>query len=523
MKETLLAAIDMGTNSFHLVIVKTLEDGRFEIIGKEKEMVRLGSGAGDMDNITPEAMTRGVEALQRFKRIADPLGAPLRAVATSAVREAKNQKEFLDRVKKEVGINVEVIPGTEEARLIYLGVIQALPIFEKRVLVVDIGGGSTEFVIGHRGLPQFAVSSKLGAIRLTDHFFRKEPVTENDVEECRRYVRVVLGGFLNRLRAEPFETGIGSSGTIETLIQIKKATRPTGDGETDLEDPFLTDVELKKIVELLIKEPTAERRARLPGLDAKRADIIIAGAVLLDEIFQALSIKKMHLSPFALREGVILDSINRLEQDENSRFHDIRTTSVERIASRFLENRPPEMDSSRRISGFAGKLFQDILAISPDLGLTEKDGELLEYAGLLHNTGMAVSHSSHHKHSYYIVKNSDGLLGFSKMEREVIALLCRYHRKSSPSRKHSEYAFLPDLEARKVRLLAIILRMAIALDRGRIGNIQDVSLAKIQSHQWKLQVYPAPVRDISLEIWAAGLRKEEFEKTFQCKLTIERA
>ena len=166
-----IAAMDLGTNSFHLAVVQPDDQGRFEILSTEKEAVRLGSGGGDLNLILPDAMERGLTVLKRFTAISRSMNADIRAVATSAVREAKNSAEFLERVKKECGLDVEVIPGKEEARLIYLGILQCLPVYDKRVLTIDIGGGSTEYLVGKSGIPEFAVSLKLGAIRLKDRFF----------------------------------------------------------------------------------------------------------------------------------------------------------------------------------------------------------------------------------------------------------------------------------------------------------------------------------------------------------------
>ncbi|MBA2496519.1 MAG: exopolyphosphatase, partial [Acidimicrobiia bacterium] len=192
-QEAPLAAIDLGTNSFHLVVARPTGNNRFDILDREKEVVRLGSGSGDMKRLAPDAMDRGISALTRFRRLVDAAGAELHAVATSAVREAENRDEFLDRARDEAGVTVEVVSGVEEARLIHLGVLQAVPVYDERILVIDIGGGSVEFIIGAAG-GEFveARSLKLGAIRMTERFFADEPVRKRDLAEARRYIRAAL-------------------------------------------------------------------------------------------------------------------------------------------------------------------------------------------------------------------------------------------------------------------------------------------------------------------------------------------
>jgi Exopolyphosphatase len=193
-----LAAIDIGTNSFHLVVVEWNEEGKVRVLDRAKEYVRLGSGGKDMKLLTQAAMDRGLRVLHTFNDIAKVNQAPVRAIATSAVREALNQKEFIDRVRKETGIHIEVVSGLEEARLIYLGVLNAVPVFNKKILLMDIGGGSVEYLIGYRGEMLYAASLKLGAIRLTNRFFKNPDITKKDILACSRHIR----GFLSHVESE---------------------------------------------------------------------------------------------------------------------------------------------------------------------------------------------------------------------------------------------------------------------------------------------------------------------------------
>ncbi|HVW34189.1 MAG TPA: exopolyphosphatase, partial [Acidimicrobiia bacterium] len=223
---TPVAAVDLGTNSFHLVVARPTGNNRFEILARDKEVVRLGSGSGDMKQLRPEAIERGVAALGRFRRVADTFGAEVHAVATSAVREAENRDEFLEAAQARANVLVEVISGVEEARLIHLGVLQAVPVFDQQVLVIDIGGGSTEFIVGKGGDLLAARSLKVGAIRLTERFFRKEPVKKKALDEARRFVRSYLPQIEHMVAdAGGFEVAVGSSGTILNVAEMAR-TRP---------------------------------------------------------------------------------------------------------------------------------------------------------------------------------------------------------------------------------------------------------------------------------------------------------
>ena len=309
-----LAAIDIGTNSIHLVVVKANESNRFEIIAQEKEVVRLGSGSKDMKYLKEDAMDRGIEVLKRYKQIADISRAEVKAVATSAVREALNKEVFIQRARAEAGVEVEIISGFEEARLIYLGVLQALPIFDKKILLIDIGGGSTEFLIGKSGEMIEANSLKLGAIRLTDQFFKEDPLDAKSVNRCRLYVEVYIHPMAREVRKHGFEVAVGSSGTILTIaqmIQILRHEPPT----RFLSNFTFSRMELAEVVKLLVKADTLKKRQKIEGLDPKRADIIVAGAIILEQAFEKMSIDSMTVSGFALREGVILDTLRKHKGD----------------------------------------------------------------------------------------------------------------------------------------------------------------------------------------------------------------
>ncbi|MCB1306884.1 MAG: Ppx/GppA family phosphatase [Leptospiraceae bacterium] len=524
MKSKNIAAIDLGTNSFHLVIVRPGDRYQFDVIGKSKEEVRLGSGGGDLDHIGEEAMERGIEALSRFMQLARGHQATVRAVATSALREAHNRDAFLERARKECGLNIEIIPGREEARLIYLGALQALPVFDRQTLLVDIGGGSTEFVIGKSGQPLYAVSLKLGAIRLNDRFFAGDSINANRVQECRRYIRVALAGVAADIAKQGFELAVGCSGTIETLAEMVRQTDPDG-GDARLKEAELNPETLAATTEKILSIGEHKKRARLPGLDEKRADIIVPGAILLDEIFQALRVQRMVVSPYALREGVIMDTLIRAS-NRKEMIADIRRDSVRYLAESMLGRNTREWKATQHITFLAGRLLDHLMTANILRGLTLNDSFLLQSASLLHNVGTIIAHSAHHKHSYYIIKNSESLMGFTPLELEIIAQVARYHRKSAPSRKHSDFQSLPRPEQDQVRKLAGVLRVAVNLERGSEQRVKDLQLVLDQKQRTiRILVEPDKQRgkpvNVSLEIWAARSMTALLEEVTNRHIEIE--
>ncbi len=499
-----LAAVDIGTNSFHLVVARPTGDSRFEVVDREKAMVRLGSGAGDMKRLEDDAMDRGVVALKRFRQIAQSAGATVHAVATSAVREAENRDEFLRRARTEAGVEIDVISGAEEARLIHVGVLQGVAGLERRHLLIDIGGGSTEFVIGEGRRVLEAVSLKLGAIRLTERFLSREPLRKKDVAECRRYVRAYLTHPVRGARILGFEVAVGSSGTIGNLAEMVNAARGAEPLKTLSSFTFSAD-ELSTVVTRLAKASTTADRMELPGLDPKRADIILGGAIILEQAFAELDIEEMTVSDHALREGVLLDALRRRDRVSPGHLEDLRRQSVMHLAAIC----PGEASHSEHTTRLALELFE---ATGAWHGLGQECGEWLEAAGLLANVGLFVSHDRHHLHSYYVIRNSDLLVGFTDHEIEIIAQVARYHRKSAPRPRHPEFARLAEDDQATVRTLAGILRVAVALDRTRAGLVKNVSVRSAKGDDELEVAVEASGHDVDPELYTAESRTALLEE-----------
>jgi exopolyphosphatase/guanosine-5'-triphosphate,3'-diphosphate pyrophosphatase len=487
-------------------------DGRFEVIDREKEMVRLGSGSGDMKRLDHAAMDRGVATLTRFAQIAAISDAPLRAVATSAVREAENHDEFLRRARDEAGVEIEVVSGVEEARLIHLGVLQAVPVFDERLLLCDIGGGSTELLVGERGEVLTSRSFKLGAVRLSNRFFPGERLHPSAVSSCSSYVRSLLLPFVRDVEELGFSVAVGSSGTIQAMAQLAHV-RDGGEPLRTYNRYRLTAKAIRSIVTDLVDAPTVRARSRLAGMDPKRADIILAGALILHEVVDSLGIAELEVSDYALREGVLLDTIQRQGAGTLHHLRDVSRRSVRHLAE-LCDDDPVH---SAHVAGLALQLFDGTSVLH---GLDVGCRDYLEAGALLANVGLFISHSKHHLHSYYVVRNSEVLTGFTDNEIEIIALLARYHRKSAPKDRHPEFAALRPADQEVVRTLAGILRVAIGLDRSHDQRVSSVRVAR-RGSTIVVQAETGRGTPIDLELYAANERAGLLEEVLGKRVVVE--
>lgn len=519
MRTDVLAAVDLGTNSTHLVVAKV--DGvTIEVVEREREMTRLGSSSSGLTHLSPDAIDRAVVALDRFRRVAEIHDAPVRVTATSAVREADNRDELIHRARVEAGVEVEVISGFEEARLIHLGVLQAVPVFDRQMLLCDIGGGSTELVSGRSGEVTSARSFRLGAIRLTEQFFRGSAdvvVTPEDIEQCRRYIRATLAPHLTHLRNQGVGVLVGSSGTIGALCSMVTVHREELTGEPrprSLKNLTVTSGELDDVVARIIAAGTTEQRAGLPGLDPRRADIILAGALLAQQVMRGLDATSLTFSDYALREGVLLDTWQRRNGGGLEQLAELRRRNVAKLVDAMDEDPAHAMEVAR----LAGLLFAETAGWH---GVDGDSRELLEAGAALCNVGLFISHSAHHKHSYYIVRNSEHLTGFTDAEVEVIAQIARYHRRAVPKRKHDAFAALHPDDQQKVRVLAGIVRLAVGLDRNRAGRVSTVRCHEDDDGSLVVGVIPVDGADISLELISAGERTELLSQALDLPVRVE--
>ena len=519
-EERILAAIDIGTNSIHMVVVRidtTLPT--FTIIAREKDTVRLGDRDPKTGNLTPEAIKRAILTLQRCQELAKSYNAEqIVAVATSAVREAPNGREFLQKIDAEIGLFINLISGQEEARRIYLGVLSGMEFNNIPHIIIDIGGGSTELILGDNYAPRSLSSTKIGAVRLTAEFITTDPINERELQFLQAYVRGMLERPIEDIQAhlKPGEIPrlVGTSGTIETLAALH-AKEKLGVIPNPLNGYQFSRKDLKEMVKRLAFMSTIERVA-IPGLSERRAEIIVAGAVVLLEAMTLLGIESLMVGERALREGVIVDWMlsQGLIEDRLRYQGEVRQRSAIAVAQKYQVN----LESSQRIGNFALSLFDQTKGYLHNWNQRER--ELLWVAAILHNCGLYVSHSSHHKHSYYLIRYGE-LLGFTDIEIEVIANLARYHRKSTPKKKHENYNLLLNKEYRlMVKQLSALLRLAVALDRRQLGAIAQVKCEYYPDLlELNLHLIPdIPTDKCSLELWNLDYKKGVFEEEYGVKV-----
>ena len=488
-----IAAIDIGTNSIHMIVVQVRPDRSFEVIDREKEMVRLGSGGLGGRALTESSMMTALQVLSRFRRLAESHEVDeIVAAATSAVREADNGREFLIAVRQRTNIRVRVISGTEEARLIHRAAVYGVDVADGSTVVIDIGGGSVELTRGTAKQVQVARSAKIGVIRLTEQFVRSDPLTTRDERRLTKFIAREIRETVEEIVALGFDRVIGTSGTILSLGQLV-ASEAGAVAADDLRSRRIGIKQIRKLRRDLVGMTLADR-LRLPGLDPRRADLAVAGSVLLDTILKKLRAKELTLCDLALREGLALDYIrkNRAQIAKVEKYPDVRRRSVIELAERcnyFAEH-------AAQVGRMAVELFDQTKAYH---GLGAREREWLEYASLLHDVGVHISYGRHHKHSYYLVKNGD-LRGFEPEEVEVIALVTRYHRRGLPKRSHEGFGELSAELRRTVRALSAILRVAEGLDR---SHQQSVAALEIVPGAQDLLLRIRPAGDTELELWAA--------------------
>src|SRR5580765_768386 len=505
-----IAAIDIGTNSLHMIVVRVRPDLSFEVIDREKEMVRLGAGGLDGRALTPEAMHAALQVLSKFRRLADSHRVDeIVAVATSATREAENGSEFLQAIVEKTSIRARVISGTEEARLIHQAAVYGVGLAGNVAIVVDIGGGSVEITRGSGPEMEAGRSFKLGVIRLTERFIKSDPLAPRDERKLRRYIDAETGKYVSQLARAGFDRVIGTSGTIQSLGAVALAER--GSSSTTLRNRRISTKQLRRSQKLLVARDIQER-LRVPGLEPRRADLAVAGSILLDALLRRLGAADITLFDLSLREGLILDYIGRHRKQiaQANRYPDVRRRSVFELAERC--NYWPE--HAQQVARLAVALFDQTRIVH---GLTDREREWLEYAALLHDIGVHISYERHHKHSYYLIKNGDPR-GFDPEEIEVIGLVARYHRQATPKQTHEEYAEFRRKRRRTIRTLAAILRLAESLDRSHSQPVSGLELHD-RGDDGLLQLRTSG--DAELELWAATRHAAAFERLIGKPLRVE--
>lgn len=495
-----IAAIDLGTNSFHAVIADIYTDGSFRIVDSLKEMVGLGSD-GIGGRLSEAAIQRGIEAIHKFKLLSEHQGCEdIIAVATSAIREAENGGDFIQQVSREVGIRIKVIPGKTEAELIGYAVQHGMALNHKPVLIMDIGGGSTEFIIANKEDFYFLDSRKTGVARATREYVKHDPIKNKDIKKLTEFFSKSLSKVEQIHKKYPTDEMIGTSGTMQNIATMI-AHRKNQSTSITLNEFEYSREDFFELYDEVIAMNRQQREA-LDGLDKKRIDLIQAGLVQVKTVIEKLGIKTIRTCTQALREGIIIRHIHKEMDDLKllAEYPDTRRRSIMEL----LRKCNWEADHSTQVARLALKLFDEFLA---EHKLQEIDRELLEYAALMHDIGYHISHYKHHKHALYLIMNSD-LKGFNEEEIQIMAHVARYHRRSVPKKSHESFMELPEEIRAKISKLSGILRVADGLDRSHFQNVIDLKIDKKK----KIHIKISTQNDPELEIWGASNKKELFEK-----------
>jgi len=506
MKNKRLAAIDIGTNSIRCIIVEVTKDGNFRVLDDEKAVVRLGEGLFSSGAISPQAAERGREALVRIRKIIDGLGVEvIEAVATSAVRKATNGREFLADMARETGIQVRTIDGREEAELAALSVWHHFDMANARYLLVDIGGGSVEVVSAVGSHIEEISSLELGAVFLTENFLARDPIPDKDFERLRKHIRRELGQVLGE-REFPVQYLIGSGGTMTAIGSMVMAIR-----KEHYDSVHGYEVLHSEIVHLLamLQRKTCKELQAVPGLSPDRADIIVAGVVVVTELMRLTGTNVLKVNERGIREGLILRSLHKHGLlDRRSEPRDWRTSVCD-----FARSCHVNESHGKKVAGLALRIFD---ALAQPHKLDDRARQLLEAASLLHDVGYFINYSMHHKHSYHLIRHAS-LFDFSPREKELIANMARYHRKSMPKKRHENFTNLSVEDQDMVKKLGGILRLADGLDRRRVDQVRDV-VCSFDKNCFTILLQGA--EDLSVEIFGGQAKSDLFKAAFGCTLVL---
>jgi exopolyphosphatase / guanosine-5'-triphosphate,3'-diphosphate pyrophosphatase len=478
----------------------------FRELAASRRVVRLGEAVFREGRLSQPAMDMACDVLSEMAVEYRRLGVlAVRAVGTSAVRDASNRAEFLTRAAQILGTPVDVVSGLEEARLVHLGVQIRWP-QQRRLLIVDIGGGSAELIFSEGGHMVEAFSKPLGAVRLTGRFLKGDPPDPRELARMEKYIQEQIAGAVERLHTARIERMVATSATAAAAVCAVNSVRRT---RRDVADRFLASGPQIRRLYADVSQRSLESRRGMTGIGPKRAEIVVAGVAVLNEVMRHLKLPRLYYSRAGVRDGIIADLAHRKVGREPAHLDPDQRRVVAALGRRY----GIAPGHARKVSQLASLLFE---TLDPLHGLPPAYGRLLEAAAYLYNIGHFVNDSRHHKHSLYLVFNSD-MPGFSDRERVIIANLSRYHRKSMPQPSHPEFQMM-DAEGRNaVVLLAPLLRIAVALDQGQEQKVERVS-AVIQERAVEIRL--TSERDTDIEQWHAAQVADVFHEVYGKQLLI---
>lgn len=484
------ASVDLGSNSFHLLVAR-MDGDRLITIDRIKETVRLGAGLDHRGRLSNPIIERALECLRRFgQRLKGIPAERLRVVGTNALRAARNAEAFMTLAEEALGHPIDVIAGREEARLIYLGVAHALQDDNERRLVIDIGGGSTEIIVGTHFEPEILESLHMGCVSMSERYFSDGSIDAERMEAAELEALQQLEPVQSLFRASGWGVAIGASGTIVAI-------RDTAASLSLLEEDVLSAEAVLRLRRALIGAGRVDPSS-FPGMSPERVPVFPGGLAILSACFKALDLGALRVSDWALREGVLYDLVGRVEAE------DVRERTVQHLLQRYQIDAP----HAERVAGTATLLFEQV---AEDWGLQESDGRVLRWAATLHELGLAISHSQYHKHGAYLLKHMD-MPGFARGEQRLLSFLVRAHRRRYPEDERRELA----LEQRPLaRLLSVILRLAVLIQRSRETQALPTLQLKASSDGLRM-VWPKtwlaehPLTAMDLEAEAERLKSADF-------------
>jgi len=501
------AAVDIGSNSVRLKIARLIR-GRVQEISEDRAVTRLGEGVFRSGFLTPEAMEETVKILRRFHRAIQDAGADVvRVVATSALRDARNSRAFLEWVRSATGWNVEVISGLEEARLIHLGLVSNLRLTTSPLLLVDLGGGSCELTISTRGHIRDTISLPLGAVRLTQEFLSHDPPRKSELRRLRRFAEREIGRIAPRiLRTRP-KAAIATSGTAASLAAVCAGLYKTKGARSS----FVSRAQMLRIAKMLSRLPL-EKRKTLSGVGPRRAEIIIAGAVAYSELLERCQLKGFRYSALGLRDGLLAQMAAEYDRSTRSgkQLESERWDSIRAAVGHYRV----DMNHALQVRSSAMQLFD---RLKPVHHLPAQYAEWLSAAAMLYEVGDYVNRNGRHRHTHYIIAHSE-ILGYTPAQRQIIAAIARYLGKSRPMAGDGPVKVLAPADRANVRKASLLLRLARALNLGRNRAVR-MARVKVGHSKVELEMRAKSRSGADLELWAVEKEKGYFREVFGRELS----
>jgi exopolyphosphatase / guanosine-5'-triphosphate,3'-diphosphate pyrophosphatase len=501
------AAVDIGSNSVRLKIAR-LKAGRLHALHEDREVTRLGGGVFGSGFLTPESMADTVRVLRRFHRTTQQMGTDsVRVVATAALRDARNSQAFVEWVRSATGWRVEIVSGIEEARLIHLGLVSGPRVDRTPTLMVDLGGGSCELTVSHGGHIRDTVSLPLGAVRLSNEFLRHDPARKGELKRMRGFVARYVNRIVGRMATAKVRNVIATSGTAAALAAVASHLRK----KRGRQNALVTRAEMRRIAKQLARLPMADRR-KIEGIGPRRAEIIVAGAAVFHELLERLRLKGFRYSPLGLRDGILAQMAADYDRSTRSgrQIESERWESIMRAVQHYHLDLKHALD----VRNAATWLFTGLRSVHH---LPPEYGEWIGTAAMLYEVGDYVNRTGRHRHTHYIISNSE-ILGYTPQQRRIIAAIARYLGKSRPTLDDSPIKVIDNSDREHVQKAIVLLRLARALNLGRSGAVEKIRIG-VRSAAVKLTLEPRPRYGVDLELWAIEKECDYFREVFGRELS----